>query len=99
MEYSSCTSALRVASRTTLTASTLLVKSTNPSGTMPTSAATQLMIAERKSVPERKISLQNSAIPTGTRMMPIILMILLIDAIISLAFFFTYFALPVIFDA
>ena len=32
-------------------------------------------------------------------MMPIILMILLIDAIISLAFFFTYFALPVIFDA
>ncbi len=45
IEYSSCTRALWNERRTTLLASTILVSSTSPSGTMPTRAATVLTIA------------------------------------------------------
>ena len=67
----------------TLTASTTLVSRTRPSGIMPTKAATVLTIALGNGWLEIQICFANRASPMGMRAMPIHLIILLIESMIS----------------
>ncbi len=65
MAGSSWTRQRRLASRTTPAANATLVSSTSPSGTMPTSPATVLMIASCQVSSRRKNWLLASSSPTG----------------------------------
>ena len=83
IQYSSWTKTFFFASLVTLTASTVLVNNTNPSGIIPIKAATVLTIACLKSFPCKSNWLKNNNIPTGIITKEIIFIILFKEFIIS----------------
>ena len=84
MQYKSWTSTFFFDSLITLTAKTVLVSNTKPSGIIPIRAATVLTTAFSKVLSGRNICLANKSIPKGTITKEIVLTILFKLLIISL---------------
>ena len=84
IQYKSCTKTFLLDSLITLTAKTVLVSKTNPSGIIPIRAATVLTTAFSKVLLGKNICLANKSIPKGTITNEIVFTILFKLLIISL---------------
>ena len=92
IQYRSCTNTLDLESLITLTAKTVLVSRTNPSGIIPIIAATVWTTESLREAPCKKYWLKNKASPIGIIITVKNLIILFNDPIISDFTFLTYLA-------
>ena len=99
MQYMSCTRVLRAESLMTLTAKARLMRSTSPSGIMPTMAAAVLTTEFWKVSWSTKYCFQNSRPPMGRMAKPMIFTIKSMESMISEFRFLMYPASPAIFWA